>query len=331
MSANAKVEVVEVKLEPHPDPEVVNLAVVRVGGYSVCVRTQDWAPGVLGAFIPPDSVVPATEQFKFLGDNRRIRVKRLRGQLSQGLLVPAPAGTEVGDDVAEILGVTRYDPPGTGLGGQNETGPPGLLTQVYDVEPYLKYGKDLLVEGEEIVVTEKIHGANYRVTWWADRLWVGSRHHWKRLEENQTQGFSGNQWWKALEEYSNRIPRFLRRYPGITLYGEMYGSVQSLKYGHSSGAVSLAFFDILSIEGFWTEKDRIDQFSVFNIPAVPILYQGPYSDELVRSLANGPSMIPGANHMREGIVIRPYTFREDYRIGKVVLKLISDDFLEQDK
>jgi len=42
-----RVEVVPVSLEKHPNADA--LSVVRVFGYSVCVRTEDWQEGQLGA------------------------------------------------------------------------------------------------------------------------------------------------------------------------------------------------------------------------------------------------------------------------------------------
>lgn len=81
-----KVEVVPVKLEPHPNADTLSL--VRVfDNYTVAVRTEDWIGRTVGAYIPPDSVVPAErEQFAFLIGHPRIKAKKLRGIVSQGLL-----------------------------------------------------------------------------------------------------------------------------------------------------------------------------------------------------------------------------------------------------
>lgn len=101
-----RVEVVPVVLEPHPNADT--LSVVHVWNYTVVVRTEDWLGKDRGAYIPPDSVVPRNEMFAFLGEKTRIGAKRLRGILSYGLLVPAPDGAQIGEDVAERIGVTHY-------------------------------------------------------------------------------------------------------------------------------------------------------------------------------------------------------------------------------
>ena len=45
--------------------------------YQVCVRTEDWQDEYckLGVYIPPDSVVPDIEYFKFLEGHLRIKAK----------------------------------------------------------------------------------------------------------------------------------------------------------------------------------------------------------------------------------------------------------------
>jgi len=70
-----QVEVVPVVLEPHPDADM--LSIVKVYGYTVCVRTVDWQDKTIGAYIPPDSVVPNNENFAFLHGKTRIKVREI--------------------------------------------------------------------------------------------------------------------------------------------------------------------------------------------------------------------------------------------------------------
>ena len=51
-----QVEIVPVILEPHPFAD--SLSIVKIYNYTVCVRTEDWKDKSIGAYIPPDSVVP---------------------------------------------------------------------------------------------------------------------------------------------------------------------------------------------------------------------------------------------------------------------------------
>jgi hypothetical protein len=55
----------------------------------------------------------------------------------------------------------------------------------------------------------------------------------------------------------------------------------------------------------------------------------PFNFDVLQKLADGPSLIPGANHIREGIVIRPVKERTDMRLGRILFKLVSNAYLEK--
>ena len=46
-------------------------------------------------------------------------------------------------------------------------------------------------------------------------------------------------------------------------------------------------------------------------------------------LAEGPSLVPGANHVREGCVVQPIRERVDVRLGHTVLKIVGNGYLER--
>src|SRR5437868_1923176 len=75
-------------VEPHPQAD--RLEIVRLWGYTCVVGKGQFRAGDLACYVPPDSVVPSGPPFEFLGDHRLIRVRRYRGVVSQGLLIPAP-------------------------------------------------------------------------------------------------------------------------------------------------------------------------------------------------------------------------------------------------
>lgn len=318
------VEVVAVKVEPVPTAD--SLGLVRIGGYQTLVRKDDWKDGDLGAFVPPDSVVDGDRpEFAFLGAGKkhRVRAKKLRGVISHGLLVPAPAGSSPGDDVAEALGVEHWDPPVPGEGGSKYTGGPSekgpeLGVPVYDLENLKKY-PDILREREFVIVTEKIHGANARYVNWNGKIYAGSRKLWKAETEESI-------WWKALRAAPN-VRHFLEQNPGTIVYGEVYGRVQSLRYGLGE-EVRLAVFDLYRYDSEWQNSwipPMIARHDYAFLPWVPELYRGLYSYDLVTKLAEGKSML--ADHLREGCVVEPAASRFDPRIGRVKLKVVSDAYL----
>ena len=327
MLSTHKVEVVEVKLEKHPNADA--LSVVSVfGGFPCCVRTADWKDGDLAAYVPPDSVVDVSRpEFAFLAkgekQKHRVRAVKLRGVQSFGLLVPAPAGAKVGDDVSAAYGVEHYEPEMRGLctGGEAEQAP-GLLSLLakYDVDSLRRYSR-IFEAGEDVHITEKIHGANARYSFAEGRMWCGSRAEWKRQEQ-------GNIWWRALEVHPE-IEAFCRSHPCHVLYGEVYGKVQGLRYGVPNDVRFMAF-DVLGDDGkFWDAGEFREVAEAMSIPMVPLLDVGPFNFQRACLLAEGPSTVPGADHVREGCVVRPLRERWHQAVGRVCLKVVGAGYLEK--
>lgn len=313
-----RVDVVPVVLEPHPNADT--LSVIRVFGYTVVGKTQDWSGVTQAAYVPPDSVVPtAAGPFAFLHrdgrDSERVTVRRFRGVYSQGLLVQAPAGASIGDDVATLLGVTHYEPPINASTGGESTKPPPGLRPVYDVESFNRYPM-LLTEGEEVMITEKIHGANGRWCFVDGAFHCGSRTEWKPDSE-------ANAWWKALRGCPE-LQEYLKAHPDVTAYGEVYGQVQDLKYGMSSVGVRL--FDMWDGREWFDALNRI-LLENAGVPVVPLLYKGPFSEKILRDLAEGKSTL--ADHVREGCVVKPIAERTCLEIGRVQLKMVGNGYLER--
>lgn len=180
--ATFEVKVYKLKIETHPNADVLELA--RVGDYVSCVRKGELYPGDLGVYIPEGSVVPEwiLEQIglkdKLAGPQKnRVKAMKLRGILSQGLIYPVKRITpgdnpnihevvygsaddwiliEEGQDVQEYLGITKYEPPiPVYMAGEvfNAFG----YTINYDIENIKKF-PDILKENEEVIITEKLHG-----------------------------------------------------------------------------------------------------------------------------------------------------------------------------
>jgi len=325
--AHHPVEVFRIEeLLPHPQADL--LSIVKIRGFTCCVRTADYQVGDLVAYIEPDSLVPVDRsEFVFLAkvgsiEPARIRAKKLRGIISMGLLVKAPPGFEPGQDAGEALGVQHYEPPCPVTGGESESPPKGHFP-VYDVENWRRY-QEILQPGELVQITEKIHGANGRWTYQDGRYWCGSHTQWKREDPN-------NLWWKALEA-TPALKNLLLACPDRAVYGEVYGQVQDLKY--EMKGVGIRVFDIWAKDrGCWLNDDEFNAIvASFNLSitgnVVPRIFVGPLPDhQTLIAMSEGQSRI--ANHIQEGIVIKPLVERTDPEIGRVILKVISSKYLER--
>lgn len=295
------------------------------GGYQVVVNKEQWRPGQLCAFVPPDSLVDTGRpEFKFLdkkgtGGQSKIRACKLRGKLSYGLLVPAPEGSKVGDDVREILGVEHYEPVPPSC--EDHVSGPGHIPK-YDVEALKRY-TDVLKLGEPVYVSEKLNGENARFVWERNageegQLHVGSRTNWKANTPRSN-------WWNALRN-TPQIEDFCRHYPNHTLYGEICGHVGGYKYGLPH--ISFRAFDILRPDGGWCNPDAfLSLCQGFKIPHVPVLrWNHPFNLKELEELAEQDSVLcPG--QIMEGVVVKPMQERWDANLGRVCLKLVSARYL----
>lgn len=355
-----QVPVIEVKLLPHGNAD--SLSCVKVKDYVCVVATKDWKDGDLAAWIPPDSIVDISrKEFSFL-PKKLVRAKKLREVISYGVLIPAPPESTLGDNVADILGVTHYDPedeilePGKNKSKkeslfmeQLEKSPSGTFPK-YDVDAFLAYGRSVFIEDENTVVTEKIHGENARFVCVDGKLYAGSRSTWKRefpvCKFNEAEllekikdpdkvarvlkgNTQKNKWWEMYDKYPG-LKEFCLQNSGYCVYGELYGDVKEMKYGCKPGERCFAAFDILRPEGTFLDYDEFsDKCLEYNIPQVPLLHKVPFNFDTMQSFVSGPSVLCGAKHIREGIVVKPVKERWDHKVGRVCFKLVSIEYYEK--
>ena len=345
----------------HPNAD--KLSITQVDGCPVIIQTADFKEGDLAVYIPIESVIPLNHPaFEFLRDPHHperetvhIKAKRLRGVFSMGLLIPVGAfgsgpfagrGSE-GRDVAEYLGIVKYEEPEP----QNKTASRGKqpwwktvrawfrhpilmfkhaflapdsdcvkdphIMPTYDMESLRKY-RAVIQPGEPVYVSEKIHGSNARFCVKGNKFWVGSHKRFKKHDENSW-------WWRIAVQYD--FEKRLQNHPGIAVYGEIYG-VQDLKYGTKNGELGFVVFDFYDTDAkrFLDYDEFVALAKELDLPRVPQLYLGPYDAKLVDPLADGKTTMAGANHIREGIVIKPVVERRDH-VGRVIFKLVSENYL----
>jgi len=319
------------KIGKHPNADT--LSITTIEGCPTIFGTEMFKEGDLAVYIPVDAVVPETVKgTEFLGKHRRIKAKKLRGIFSMGLLMPTSIlpmidtamgaiGYTPGEDVAGLLGITKYEEPepifmqtGNCSAPKTPNAPP-----VYDVESFRKY-HHLFEPGEEVYVSEKIHGTNARFVYWEGQLYCGSHKTWKTQDDN-------NLWWKVAKAYN--LEDRLKRDPGMILYGEIYGSrVQDLAYGAGPGELRFAAFDVYHTGvGQWLSYLPFVCFcDELEIPRVPTLYRGPYTgmDDLL-PFSEGNSTL--ADHIKEGFVIKPTMERWNPEIGRTIAKLVGEQYL----
>jgi len=309
------IEVVRIgKVGRHPNAD--NLSITHIYDYPVIFRTGDFQEGDLAVYVPVDAIVPSDDpRWEFLGENTRVKAKKLRGIFSMGLLTPVWPGIELGQNVQAEMRITKYEPPlELKIDGERETDP-GFIPRYTDIEGLRRY-PEILKADEPVVVTEKIHGTNARFVHDGKRLWVGGHNYIMRYSPRSV-------YWQAAQILD--LEKKLSQAPHVVFYGEVYG-VQDLKYGLNRGNVALRMFDALQLGGGGYLDHHEFEFlcDVLMLPRVPALYEGGWQ-ECLRAYAEGPSTLYG-EHIREGIVIKPLKERWDPTVGRVILKLIGEGY-----
>ncbi|MCU0490717.1 MAG: RNA ligase (ATP) [Chloroflexaceae bacterium] len=315
---------------PHPNADALEIA--HVLGWQLVVRKGDYQAGAKVVYFPPDTVLPleVSERFgvtKYLS-KQRIRCARLRGEPSFGLAVaPDDETWAVGENVAEHYGATKYEPPLRPTAGDAEADHP-LFVAYTDIENMRNF-PTVFVPDEPVVVSEKIHGTNCRVGVVEGEWMAGSKGLRRVRPENDR--FAHNTYWFpwSLEPVQAMLTALAARHRQVMLFGEVFGgSVQSLGYGVARGQMQFRAFDLL-LDGRYADwPDFTAWCANYGVAVVPELSSMPFSLEAVKRLSGGTTTLMGENaHIREGVVVRPLRERTDPRVGRVILKYVSDAYL----
>lgn len=268
---------------------------------------------------------------------RRIKAKKIRGTYSQGMLIPVPLALYdttdwgAGTSVVDLLGLKKWEEeeeenlPGLKKtrGTNAEKAPQGWAIPHYDIDGIRKYIV-CLEEGEEIVLTEKIHGSNAGFSHDGTRLWVKSRNYYKKQDEE-------DMWWDVAWRFG--LEEKLSKYPGLVFFGEVYGQVKGFRYDSliTSGRLftGIRFFDVFDTKRmrYLDYEDRLKTLAEAELLAVPELYRGPWlGKEKMYPFAEGPSTL-NPKHIREGWVLNTLKERYEPRLdSRMQVKLVGEAY-----
>ena len=328
-------------IRPIPDADAIECAVV--GGWTVVIKKGDFNAGDLAIYCEIDSWIP-TELAPFLSKGQepreyngvrgeRLRTVRLRGQLSQGLLLPMHVLTNYGADlvegydVSEILGIQKYEPPVPAhLAGEVRGLFPTFIPKT-DQERVQNLSTEFAQWQADKVnweITEKLDGSSMTVYVNEYDRGVCSRN----LNLKDTEG-------NTLWQVANRdqiLTAIIESGRNIAIQGELIGNgIQGNPY--KINGQSFYTFDIYDIDArrYFTPAERNEFCELYQILHVPVIAYGAelYDTLGIATIADLLKFAEGKSNLnaqteREGIVFKAHDLDQSF-------KAISNRFLLKSK
>ena len=189
-----------------------NIEQAVIGGWNCIVKKGAHQVNELVVCATTDAVIPLELSEKigvtnYLRKGNRVRTVKLRGVYSECLVIPINPNFAIafseGQDMMEKLGITKYEPPVKQIqlaSGKTRKCRENLDFGVYYKFPNLKNVTGMFTEEDEVQITRKIHGTNFRAG--IVRKVELSLYDRVRLFLNSKLGIGGDSWkWCGYEFY----------------------------------------------------------------------------------------------------------------------------------
>jgi RNA ligase (TIGR02306 family) len=325
-------------IQPIEGADVIELAIVD-SWKVVVAKNVGHKVGDMVIYCEIDSFLPIRDEFEFLRktsykkmsdgtEGFRLKTIKMRGQVSQGLILPMSVveytnvDFEVGMDVTNLLGISKYEPPiPAELSGKVKGLFPSFLRKTDEerVQNLTKEYEQYKSLGRKFYVTEKLDGSSATFYYKDGVFGVCSRN----LELLETEG---NTFWKVARELD--LENKMRDFGvNISLQGELIGEgIQGNPYKIKGQTVK--FFNLFDIDlQVYHSLSHLDKaLGIMGLKMVPIVdefLELPDTIETLLKYAEDKSAL-NSTFDREGVVIRS----NDRAIS---FKVISNKFLLNEK
>jgi RNA ligase (TIGR02306 family) len=316
---------------------------VRIDGWVCVAKKGEFRVGDLCVYFEIDSLLPVRPMFDFLAkqgtkkledgsEGYRLKTIKLRGQISQGLALPIHLFVEgwetrrEGDDVTEVLGVKKWEPPiPAQLRGQIKGLFPSFIRRT-DQERIQNLPEWVTRHrGVRFEVTIKLDGSSMTVYHNAGEVGVCSRN--LDLKEDETNSF-----WKVANRHN--IHGHLKALGfNLAIQGELMGEGVQDNHEKLIGQ-DFYVYDIWDIDRqcYLENRERYGILEALrsqgcDLKHVPVVHESISAFETwtimedVLEAANGPSL---NNPIREGLVFKSI---EPVNGEVISFKVISNQFL----
>jgi len=312
-----------------------------LGWKCVVSKSDNFRLGDLVIFIEIDSVVPEKPEFEFLRKaNFRVKTMKLRGQVSQGLVLPIvphldPSGLVEGVDVSEALGVIHYEKPIPIHMKDMIAGsfPTHLVPKTDEVRIQSAPGLLEEIKGLPIYITTKVDGTSATYILHDNKFYICSRNNIiKDTEENKDNLYVAMAYKYDIEAGLRHIERkTLGR--NLAIQGEIAGpGIQGNPMGLKE--VQLFVFNIYDVGrrtylGIDDLKFATEMMNLQTVPVVSVDIILVDNITLDKLLEMSTGTYNSTNKPREGIVIRPMveTYSQELK-GRLSFKVINPEYEE---
>ena len=314
-----------------------------IGGWKVVVKKGEFNVGDLAVYCEIDSWIP-TELAPFLSKGKepreyegikgeRLRTVKLRGQLSQGLLlnldmaIPQTNSFAEGDDVSELLNIVKWElPMNAQLAGMARGNFPSVIPKTDQERTQNLVGEILAAAqaGTLFEITEKLEGSSMTVYQNRGEFGVCSRN----LDLKETEG---NAFWATArkEDIEGKMKRIDEHWD-FAIQGELIGpGIQGNIYKLKEPEFRV--FDVYDITNgkYLDPAHRRALIAALGLKHVPVMYVdkdlGVGSVEEILQWAEAKSVMGDiTGPEREGIVFKEVN-------GGMTFKAISNKYLLGEK
>ncbi len=366
------------KVEKHPNADKLSIVSMKGNAWNCITGLDQYKSGDLIVFCPPDSMIPDNliEKYdlEYLKKDGRVRTVKLRGYISQGLILDIPEGKnwKDGQEVGKELNIQKYAAPAPkyqqfkprysfkqlfqdlvtkkitfkrfvfkfkGLVKdlfKKKKNPNPLFSKYTNIENVKNY-HSVFKETDEVIITEKIHGTNFRAGYVHKK-----KNKWKFWDKDtqefcygshkvQLTGNRGKQCWYGEDVYGQISEKYKLAEiipEDYVIYGEIYGKgIQGASYDYGlKDKIDAVFFDI-KYKGEYLDYYSFLEFCLQrDLPTVPEQYRGKFTKSMLELCTKGESFLY-SKLIKEGCVVKTIKEENDKRVGRKVLKSINPEYL----
>lgn len=310
---------------PHPNAD--RLVLAKVLGFTTVISKDSFKAGDTAIFIETDAVLTPQLEHKILGnskihlENGRVRAAKIRGVVSEGILVSPLLLTQEEID----SGVSKYDPP-----ARTAVTPAAAVAVIprYIDTVRLEKVPGIFSDSDIVHVTAKLHGTSVRYGWAKlppnEMFICGTRN----MDIGTPQIYHD----VAAKEH---LAEKLKKLPGVVLFGEIIGPGIQKHYDYGCDSPKLYLYAAMR-DGKYLDYLEFRQLAEqLSLNVVPLLRLGKWGDirgelSTLLDITSYPTQVEtgGGCPCREGLVIGTMAERQHPLTGpRTIVKYINPEYL----